>query len=233
MSAGDLRLCRLPGQDQRQALGLGHVPGTPCGAHGGLIDLQDPRAQHPHHFAGYRRRVRQQGRGLSGLHLRHRRIHRDRRSGEMDRGPDRESVHDRIRPRLSHDRQDRRDQGRDDHRPVVPCARGPRRVRCLCGSDQVSGRLLQHLHRILRHSGRLCRCRRRLYQQGARRRGLPLFLQGDGGVLFHRAHDRHPGAQAEDGSGGIAHEEFHPQGGNSPTRPLSAGNTIPAITTRR
>ena len=53
---------------------------------------------------GHRRRLRQQGRRLSGLCLRHRRLDRARPAGEVGRGPDGEPVRDLLRPRLPHDR---------------------------------------------------------------------------------------------------------------------------------
>ena len=73
------------------------------------------RKQDPRHRARHRRRLRQQGRGLSGLRLRDRRLDRPRRAGEVDRGPDREPLGDRLCPRLPHDRRARGDQGRPDH----------------------------------------------------------------------------------------------------------------------
>ena len=50
----------------------------------------------------------------------------------------------------------RRHQGRQDHWPLVPRDRRPRRLRRLRRPDQVPGRLLLDLHRLLRHSGRPC-----------------------------------------------------------------------------
>ena len=44
-------------------------------------------------------------------------------------------------------------QGRPDHGPALPRARRPRRLRRLRRPDQVPGRLLPHLHRLLRHPG--------------------------------------------------------------------------------
>ena len=64
---------------------------------------------------GYRRRLRQQGRRLSGLYLLDRRFDRDRPAGEMGRGPHREPLHHRVRARLLHGDRDRRDQGRQGH----------------------------------------------------------------------------------------------------------------------
>ena len=82
----------------------------------GLADLQDPRAQDPRDRAGYRRRLRQQGRRLFRLHLRDRRLDRDRPAGEVDGGPYREPLLDGIRARLPHGNGDRLHQGRQDHR---------------------------------------------------------------------------------------------------------------------
>ena len=79
---------------------------------------------------------------------------------------------------------------------ALPCAGRSRRLRRLRRPDQVSCWILQHLHRLVRHPGRPCDGRRRLYQQGAGRRRLSLLVPGDRGVIFHRANDRRAGAQA-------------------------------------
>jgi len=73
------------------------------------------------------------------------------------------------------------------------------------------GRVLQHLHRLLRHPGRARDGRRRLHQQGAGRRRIPLLVPGDGGVLFHRADDRRPGAQARSRPGRNPPPQPNPQ----------------------
>ena len=203
---------RLLRQDQQRADGLGHLPGAACHSHRRLADLQDPRAQDPRHLAGYRRRLRQQGRRLSRLYLRHRRLDRHRRAGEMGRGPDREPVDHGLRPRLPHDRRDRRDQGRPGHRPPRPHARRPRRLRRLRRPDQMAGRLLQHRHRLVRLPGGPCRGRRRLHQQGAGRRRLSLLVPGHRGGLLHRAGDGHSCPEARHGSGRAADEEPHQAG---------------------
>ena len=90
LAARDLPVRRLVRQDQGRADGLGHLPGAARHPHGGLADLQDSRAQDPRDLARHRRRLRQQGRRLSRLHLRHRRLDRDRPAGEVGRGPHRE-----------------------------------------------------------------------------------------------------------------------------------------------
>ena len=91
-----------------------------------------------------------------GLYLRHRRLDRDRPAGEMGRGPHREPLDHRVRPRLPHDGGDRRHQGRQGDGPARLHHRRPRRVRCLRRPDQMAGRFLQHRHRIVRLSGRAC-----------------------------------------------------------------------------
>ena len=101
---------------------------------------------------------------------------------------------------------------RPDHRSALPRARRPRRVRRLRRPDQVPRRLLQHLHRLVRHPGRPCRGRRRLHQQGPGRRRLPLLVPGHRGVVLHRTHDRRARAQARHGPGGAAQAQLHRRG---------------------
>ena len=76
------------------------------------------------------------------------------RAGEMGRGPHREPVDHRLRPRLPHDDGDRRHQGRQGHRPARLHHRRPRRLRRLRQRDQVAGRALQHRLGLLRLPGR-------------------------------------------------------------------------------
>ena len=64
LPARDLPVRRLLRQDQGRADALGHVPGAARHPHGGLADLEDPRAQDPRDRARHRRRLRQQGRRL-------------------------------------------------------------------------------------------------------------------------------------------------------------------------
>ncbi len=121
-------------------------------------------------------------------------------------------IHHRIRPRLPHAGRNRRHQGRQDHRAEVSRHRGPWRIRRLRRSDEVPRRLLQYLHRLLRHPDRTCDRGRRLYQQGAGRRRLPLLVPGDGSLLLHRAHDRRACAQTRHGPGRDPAEELYRQG---------------------
>ncbi len=192
----------------------------------------DRGAQHPRRLARYRRRLRQQGRRLSRLCLLHRRLHRHRQAGEVDRGPDGQPDGHRLCPRLLDEGQDQRHQGRQDHRPALPCDRRPRRLRRLRGPDQVSGGVLPHLHGKLRHSRGLRRRGRGLYQQGPRRGGLSLFLPRDRGRLFHRADDRGSGDRAGDGRGRPAGRRTSSARTSSPITRRLAGNTTRATTTR-
>ena len=104
LAARDLPVRRLLRQGARRADGLGHVPGAARDPHGRLADLEDPGAEDPRDRARYRRRLRQQGRRLSRLYLRGRRLDRHRPPGEMGRGPHGEPLHHLLRPRLPHDR---------------------------------------------------------------------------------------------------------------------------------
>ena len=73
------------------------------------------------------------------------------------------------------------------------------------------GRLLLGGHRFLRHPDRICRGGRRVHQQSAGRRRLPLLVPDHRGGLSDRAHRRRAGAQARDRSGRAAAEELHPR----------------------
>ena len=210
VAARDLPVRRLVRQGARRIDGMGHVPGAPCHPHRGVADLQDSRAQDPRDLARYRRRLRQQGRRLSGLYLRDRRLDRHRQARQMGRGPDREPLLDLLRPRLSHDDRDRRPPRRQGHGPARARARRPRRVRRLRRSFQMAGGLLQHRHRLVRLPGRALRGRRRLYQQGAGRRRLSLLVPRHRGRLLHRAGDGHPRAEARHGPGRTEDEKPDP-----------------------
>ena len=156
LPARDLPVRRLVRQDQGRADALGHVPGAARHPHRRLADLEDPRAQDPRHRARHRRRLRQQGRRLFGLHLRDRRLDRHRRAGEMGRGPHREPLDHGLRARLPHDDRNRRDQGRQGDGAALLHHRGPWRVRRLRQRHQVAGRAVQHHHRLVRLPGRAC-----------------------------------------------------------------------------
>ena len=208
--ARDLPMRRLVRQDQGRADAVGHVPGAARHPHGRLADLENPRAQDPRHRARHRRRLRQQGRRLSGLYLLDRRLDRHRPAGEMGRGPHREPLDDRVRARLPHGHRNRRDQGRQGDGAALLHHRRPRRVRRLRQCHQMAGRPVQHHQRLLRFPGRALPGRRRLYQQGAGRRRLSLLVPRHRGRLLHRARHGHHGAEARHGSGRIPHEEPDP-----------------------
>ena len=153
MPARDLPVRRLLRQDQGRADAMGHVPGAACHPHRGFADLKDSRAQDPRHRPRHRRRLRQQGRRLSGLYLRDRGLDRDRRAGEVGRGSHRKSVDHRVRARLLHGHGNRRDQGRQGDGPALLHHRRSRRVRRLRQRHQMAGRLVQHHQRLVRFSG--------------------------------------------------------------------------------
>ena len=133
----------------RAARHLQRQPGAARPPHGVRARGRPGRAHDPDPLQRHRRRLRQQGAGVPGLRVRDRRLDRRRRAGQVDRGPLREPDVDRVRPRLHHARRDVR-QGRQDHRPAGRRDRRPRRVRLDRPADQVPGRLLPHLLRLLR-----------------------------------------------------------------------------------
>ena len=196
LPARDLPVRGLIRQDQGRADGLRHVPGAARHPHGGLADLQDPRAQDPRDLARHRRRLRQQGGRLSRLHLRHRRLDRDGQAGEVGGGQDREPDDHLVRTRLSYDDRDRGHQGRQGHRPARVHDRRPRRLRCLRQPVEVPGRPVRHRHGLLRFSRRPRGCGCRLHQQGAGRCGLPLLAAGHGSRLCDRARHGYPRTEA-------------------------------------
>ena len=184
-------------QDHRRSHHLRHVPGAPRHPHRGRAHRQPARAENPRDLARHRRRLRQQGRRLSGLYLRRGRLDRHRAAGQMGRGPDREPFDHLVRPRLSHDDRDRGDAGWPGDGLARAYPRGPRRLRRLRRSVEMARGLFEHRHRFIRLPGRASFGRRRLHQQGAGRRRLSLFVPGDGGGLRDRARHGHHGAEAE------------------------------------
>ena len=77
--------------------------------------------------------------------------------------------------------------------------RRPRRLRRLRQRHQMAGRTVQHHQRLLRFPCRALSGRRRLYQQGARRRRLSLLVPRHRSRLCHRARHGHHGAEARHG----------------------------------
>ena len=172
-------------------------------------------AQYPRRLARYRRRLRQQGRGLSRLHLRDGgEPSSPDSSGQVDRGPDREPDRHRLRPRLPHDAarlaatRDGRITGLQMRRAsptTAPSTPAPTQPSSRPGSFRSAPAPTTSRSPIVGVDG--------VYTNKA-----------PGGVAYRcsfrvteaayhdRAHDRHPGAQARHGPGGTQDEKLHPQG---------------------
>ncbi len=91
---------------------------------------------------------------LPGVHLRCRRRHDHRQAGQVGRGPVGEPDVHLVRPGLPHARRDRRHEGRQDPRAAGQGAGRPRRIQRVRAADEVPGRVLPHLHWLLRPAGR-------------------------------------------------------------------------------
>ena len=77
-------------------------------------------------------------------------------------------------------------------------------------ADQVPGRVLPHLHRLLRPAGRALHGHRRVHEQGARWGGLLLLVPHRRGGVPGRADGRPAGRRAGHGPGRAADEEPAP-----------------------
>ena len=205
--------------------GAAAVPRDVAGAarlsHGAVARHRHSRGQDPCDVAGSRRRLRQQGAGLSRIRVRDRRRAQDRTAGQVDRDAHGEPHEHRLRPRLPHGRGDRRDRRRQGHRAARRDDGRSRRVRCGGRSEQVPGGHLRHRHRQLQLPGRPRRGRRVLHEQGAGRHRLPLLVPRHRSELRDRARHGHPGRRAGHGCRGAAQEELHPEG--SVPVPVGAG----------
>ncbi len=204
---GDVRRRRLLRPRRRAAHAVVHDPGASRAPDLVFADHRPAGAPHPRDLAGRRRRLRQQGAGLSRLRLRDGRRDGDRAAREVDGGPVREPDVDRVRARL-------RDEGPDrghSRGPHPGCRRRrdrrPRRVQRGGSAFAVPRRLLQHLHRLLRHRGRALLRDRRLHEQGAGRDRLRVLVPDRRGGLPGRADRRLPRARAGDGPGRAAAAE--------------------------
>ena len=145
------------------------------------------RAEHPDHLARHRRRLRQQGAGLPRLRRRDRGVAAARPPGEVDRGPHRQPDLDRLRARLPHGGRARAARGREDARAAREDALRPGlRVRRRA-ADEAQGRAVPHRHGLVRPAGRARRHRRRVHEQGAGRRRVPLLVPRHRGVVPDRA----------------------------------------------
>ncbi len=172
----------------------------------------DLRAQHPREDPRHRRWLRREGACLSRVCPRRRGLVPDRQARQVDRGPLGEPPGRFLRPRLSHPRRAGRHEGRQDHQPQGQDTRRPRLHRRGGGPLEVPGRPVQRDHGQLRLRQRVRRGGRRLHEQAARRRGLPLLVPRDRGGPRHRADGRHPRARHREGSRAAPDGELHPQG---------------------
>ena len=181
-----LRLCR--GRESRDGEGddLHDVAGPPRPPHAVRDRGRDPGAQDPDHLPGPRRRLRQQGSDLPRVRRRHGRVAPHRAAGEVGRRPHGKPDLDRLRPGLPHARRAGA-QGRQDDRPAREDALRQRSVLLRCPADGVQGRALPHRHGLLRHPGGARGDGRRVHEQGAGRRGLPLLVPRHRGLVPDRA----------------------------------------------
>ncbi len=108
-SAGDVRRGGPHGSRDGPADALHDDAGAACAPDRLRARRRPARAQDPDHPRRHRRRLRQQGPGLSGLRLRDRRLDPDRQAGEVAGGPLGEPDVDRLRARLRDARGDRCD----------------------------------------------------------------------------------------------------------------------------
>ena len=204
---GDVRHRRPHGSRVRQAHALVEHAGAARPPHRVRARRRPARAQDPGDRARHRRRVRQQGADLSRLRVLDRRIDRHRQAGQVDGGPLREPDVDRLRPRLPHEGFDRRDARRQDRRAPRRRDRRPRCVQRDRPADEVPGRLLPHLHRLLRLRRRALQGHGRVHEQGARWRRLRVLVPHHRGGLPRRAHRRLSRRRARHGSRRAADEE--------------------------
>ena len=109
-----------------------------------------------------------------------------------------------VRPGLPHARRAGRRPGRQDQGGAGQGARRPRRVQRRRAADQVPGRVLRRVHRLLRPGGRALPGDRRVHQQGAGRGGLLLLVPHHRGGLPGRADGRRAGLRAGPGPGRAA-----------------------------
>ena len=148
-AAGDLRRRRGLRPRERQAHGLVHDPGAARAPHDVLAHHGPAGAQDPRDLAGRRRRVRQQGPDLSRLPVRGRGRAEPRAARQVGRGSVGEPDVDRVRARLRDDRADRGDRRGPDPGRLGRRGGRPRRVQRRRPADDVPGRVLQRLHRLL------------------------------------------------------------------------------------
>ena len=193
-----------PGDDLHDVAGAAREPHRVRDGRGAA------RAEHPDHQPRHRRRLRQQGAGVPGVRGRDRGVARDRPAGEVDREPHREPHLHRVRTRLLHEGRARAHQRGPHPRAAREDALGPGRVLRRRATDEVPRRALPRRHRQLRLPGRAREVPRRVHQQGAGRRRVPVFVPHHRGVVPHRAAGADRGVRARHRSRRDAVQELHP-----------------------
>ncbi len=207
-AARDVRDDRRLQSGDRPARHLQRQPGAARPPHGVRPCRRARRAHDPDPLLGHRRRLRQQGPGLSGLRVRDRRLDRGRRAGEVGREPLREPDVHRLRARLHHAQRDLR-QGRQDHGPPSRRDRRSRRLRQHGAADEVPGRVLPHRLRVVRPRGVARAGQGGVHEQGARRRRIPVLVPHHRGRLPGGAHGRRARARDEGRPDRAADEQLH------------------------
>ena len=211
VAAGVLRLDRRLRPGHRQAHRLHDDPGAPHRARRGRADRRAARAPDPDRLPRPRRRLRQQGAGLPRLRDVDPRLDPHRAPGEVDRGPHRQPDLDRLRPRRLPRRRAGAAQGRPDpRRPDAHDVR-PRRLLRRRPAEQVQDRPDALGVRLLRHPDGAPHGPRRLHEQGARWRGLPLLVPGHRGDVLPGADGPGRGRRPRHGPGGVPSAELRPR----------------------
>ncbi len=211
LAAGVLRVDRRlrPGDLQADRLhdhaGAAHRPGR------GRPGRRAARAHDPDHLPRPRRRLRQQGAGLPRLRDVDPRLDPHRAPGEVDRGPHRQPDLHRLRPRRLPRRRAGAAQGRQDPRRPDAHRLRPRRVLRRRPAEQVQDRPDALGVRLLRRPDRAPDRPRRLHQQGARRRGLPLLVPGHRGDVLPGADGAGRGRRPRHGPGGVPPGQLRPR----------------------
>ena len=131
--------------------------------------------------------------------------------GEVDRGQDRQPDLHRLRPRHLPPRRDGAAQGRQDPRRADAHRLGPRRLLLRRPAEQVQDRADALGLRLLRHPGRPPHRSRRLHQQGAGRRRLPVLVPGHRGDVLPGAHGPGRGRRPRHGPGRVPAHQLRPR----------------------